>query len=128
MSSEKKTRKKVQFPHVFVLLTFVIILVTVLSYIIPAGVYDTVIDPVSGRSVIDPNSYHHVERTPVSLMQFIASFSNGFAAVAPLVFMTMAVGGAFGVYNSSSGRTCTQQILTKSLHGDTCITFLLCWT
>ena len=81
----------------FVLLTFVIILVTVLSYIIPAGVYDTVIDPVSGRSVIDPNSYHHVERTPVSLMQFIASFSNGFAAVAPLMFMTMAVGGAFGV-------------------------------
>ncbi len=97
MSSEKKTRKKVQFPHVFVLLTFVIILVTVLSYIIPAGVYDTVIDPVSGRSVIDPNSYHHVESTPVSLMQFIASFSNGFAAVAPLMFMTMAVGGAFGV-------------------------------
>ncbi len=93
----KNERKKREFPHVFVLLTCVILLVAVLSYLLPAGAYEMVTDPVSGRQVVDPNSFHHVERTPVGPMQLVAAFSNGFQAVAPLLFMTMTVGGTFGV-------------------------------
>ena len=97
MDTGKNERKKREFPHVFVLLTCVILLVAVLSYLLPAGAYEMVTDPVSGRQVVDPNSFHHVERTPVGPMQLVAAFSNGFQAVAPLLFMTMTVGGTFGV-------------------------------
>ncbi|WP_394978672.1 YfcC family protein [Candidatus Allofournierella excrementavium] len=97
LNAPKKPKKKFQFPHVFILLSCVILLVAALSYLLPAGTYDTVIDPVSGSEVVDPDSFHYVESTPVTLMQLVASYSNGFQAVAPLLFMTMAVGGTFGV-------------------------------
>lgn len=95
---EKNTeKKKIQIPHVFVLLVSIALVVAALSYIMPAGVYDRVIDPASGREVVDPNSFHYVEKDPVGFMEFLSSYTGGFLDAASTIFMTLVVGGTFGI-------------------------------
>lgn len=44
------------------LLVCMILIIAILSYIIPAGVYDRVIDEKLGKELVDPNSFHYVEK------------------------------------------------------------------
>lgn len=54
----KKAKKEKEFPHTFVVIFILIIIAAVLTYIIPAGVYERVKDPATGRMIVDPATYH----------------------------------------------------------------------
>jgi len=56
----KKTAKKklIKVPHTYVILFSVIIIMSILTYVIPAGQFDRVQDPNTGRTVVDGNSFH----------------------------------------------------------------------
>ena len=58
-----ETKKKFQFkmPHNYVILISIMALMLVLTHIIPAGEYQRVEDPVSGRMVVVPGSYETVD-------------------------------------------------------------------
>ena len=79
------------------LLVSIALVVAALSYIMPAGVYDRVTDPVSGREVVDPDSFHYVEKSPVGFIEFLSSYTGGFLDAASTIFMTLVVGGTFGI-------------------------------
>ena len=71
-------KKKFVVPHVYILLLALILVFSLLSYVIPSNVYDyhdVVVNPETGqtRSVVDPETYHAVDPTPVSLMQFLTA-------------------------------------------------------
>ena len=53
-------KKKFTMPHIFIILYAIILLVGLLSYVLPAGVYDRVADATTGRMIINPASYHVV--------------------------------------------------------------------
>lgn len=55
-----KTAKKklIKVPHTYVILFSVIIIMSILTYVIPAGQFDRVQDPNTGRTVVDGNSFH----------------------------------------------------------------------
>lgn len=74
-------KKKFAVPHVYILLLALILLFSLLSYVVPAGAYDMmdiVDNPETGhiRTVVDPDTFHNVEQTPVTLMQFLEDFRN----------------------------------------------------
>ncbi|MGH4121291.1 hypothetical protein [Clostridium sp.] len=52
-------RKKIKFPHAFVLLFCIIVFVAILTYIIPAGEFNRV--DVNGISMVDPGSFHIID-------------------------------------------------------------------
>ena len=52
------------------------IFVALLTYIIPSGTYDTVID-AAGEAVVDPNSFHYIALSPVSILHFCKAPLNG---------------------------------------------------
>ena len=62
MKSEAKKRKKLEFPHGYIILMSVMLVVVVLSWIIPAGEYARVVDPATGMEVVDPGSFTFVEQ------------------------------------------------------------------
>ena len=39
----------------------------VLSWIMPAGAYDRVLDPNTGRNIVDPNSFHYLPKPRLHL-------------------------------------------------------------
>ena len=50
-----------KMPHTYVILTIILLAVVVMCYLIPAGEYDRVEDPASGRMVVVPESFHYTE-------------------------------------------------------------------
>ncbi len=94
--------KKSRFvePHIFAILFAFIVLMAFCSYVVPAGVYNRVpVEMVGGgtRMMVDPNSFHLVERNPVGLLGIFMSIPQGFTEAAAVIAVTFCVGGAFGV-------------------------------
>lgn len=58
----KSSKKEKEFPHTFVVIFTLIVIAAILTYIIPAGVYERIKDPITGRMVVDPTTYHLVEK------------------------------------------------------------------
>lgn len=70
---------------------------SICTYIIPAGVYERVVDPNTGRKVVDPQTFQYVEPTPVKLFDVFMAVPNGMNAASGIVFFIFIVGGAFGM-------------------------------
>lgn len=91
MSADSKVNKiekrKIEFPHVLVLLITMIIISTILTYVIPAGQYERVLNEATGRTVIAPDSFTYIQNTPVGLFRMLVSIEEGLIAAAPITFM-----------------------------------------
>ncbi len=90
-----------KLPHPYILLFLIVVFVAILTYIIPAGVYDRVKDAASGRVVVDPASYHAVPATPVTLMQFLTSIPRGIVNAGIVVVITFISGAMFAVLQAT---------------------------
>ena len=115
MEETKKRRFKV--PHVFTLLMIIILVCGLLSYVIPAGVYDRVEDPTTGRMVVDPDSFHQVEATPVSLMTLLSALNGGMDQASGIVFFVFVVGAAIGVLSKSGSMEAGIMALARMMKG-----------
>lgn len=118
-------KKKLAVPHVYILLLALILLFSVLSYIIPANVYEyhDIVIPETGatRSVIDPATYHAVDPTPVSLLQFFTAVPRGMQESAQIIFFIFIVGGAMTVLQETKAIEAGLGRLIKSLKSKTLI-------
>lgn len=92
----EQKKRGFHLPHVFTLLLLIITVCTVLTYIIPAGQYDTYIDD-NGRELLVNGSYHRIEQTPVSILGALMSVQEGIIETADIAAFIFIVGGAFGV-------------------------------
>ncbi|MBA2572632.1 MAG: YfcC family protein, partial [Gemmatimonadetes bacterium] len=88
---------KLRFPHPLILLLGFILLAAALSYVLPAGEFERREDPVTGRSVVVPGTFHTVPPSPVGLFDALVAIPRGLAAAADVVFLVFLVGGAFAV-------------------------------
>ena len=90
--------RRLGFPHPIALLTGCILLGAALSYVLPAGQYERREDPVTGRSVVVPETYHVVESTPVGFFDALVAIPRGMADRADVMFL---IGGAFSVVDET---------------------------
>lgn len=91
--AEKTKNKKKEFPHMFVLLFVVIIVATILTFIVPAGSYERIINEATGREVIDPSSFTYIDKTPVDPFKMFLSMVEGLiqaAGISMLIFIAYA--------------------------------------
>ena len=59
----EKKKRKLSVPHTYVIIGIILVIVPLMTYVIPAGQYDRVMDEASGQEIIVTGSYHHVEQT-----------------------------------------------------------------
>lgn len=57
-------KKKFKMPHAFVIIILVLLVVSLMTYVIPGGQYDRYKND-AGTTIVDPNSFHYVESSPV---------------------------------------------------------------
>lgn len=88
-------KKRFKVPHTLVIIFSIILLATLLTYIIPAGVYDRVEDPNTERTIVDVETFKYVERTPVNLWDMMNAIPLGMVEAASIIFVVFLVGGAF---------------------------------
>jgi len=94
--AKAKKKFKLKVPHVYSLLLMLILICALLTYIIPAGTYD-MMTMEDGRNVVDPSTFHYIDKTPVGLMSFLTSIFQGMLNAAEIIFLIFICGGAFGV-------------------------------
>lgn len=94
--AKAKKKFKLKVPHVYSLLLMLILICAILTYIIPAGTYD-MMTMEDGRNVVDPTTFHYIDKTPVGLMSFLTSIFQGMLNAAEIIFLIFICGGAFGV-------------------------------
>lgn len=113
----EKEKRGFKVPHVFTLLMLIILVCAILSYIVPAGVYDRVEDPGTGRMVVDPDSYHRVEQTPVSLMTLLGALNGGMGQAAGIIFFIFVVGASIATLAASGAMEAGIMALARALRG-----------
>jgi|LSQX01.3.fsa_nt_gb uncharacterized ion transporter superfamily protein YfcC len=88
-------------PHAYVIVFSLILIATLLTWIIPAGEFDRVIDPHSERSVVDPESFRFVEKQPVSLFKMLQAIPAGIAASSGIIAFIFIISGSVHVIRST---------------------------
>ena len=93
-------RKWYEFiPHPVIMLFGIIVLTAVLSYVLPAGVYER--ELIDGRQRVVPGSYHQIDQSPVGLFGIFKALPLGFKTAAEVIFVVLAGGIMFGMLEKS---------------------------
>ncbi|MCF7889048.1 MAG: AbgT family transporter [Victivallales bacterium] len=111
-----------KIPHVFVLLTAIIFVFSLLSYVIPSGKFETKKEKLADgvtRAVLVPGTYHKLKKnisfkgliiqqpntkdgvTPTSLIGFLSAIPKGMKKAASIIFFIFLVGGVFGILDKT---------------------------
>lgn len=108
--------KNIHMPHVFALLTLIILICSLLTYVIPSGSFERNTVKIDGRdrTLIVPGSYKPSEKeitfksvflggisetkaNPVSVTGFVSAIPRGLQESADIVFFIFILGGVFGI-------------------------------
>lgn len=91
-----------KIPHTYAIISSIIIVCALLSWIIPAGEFERKTIDVNGvaRTVIVDDSFHRVEQAPQS-WQVFSSLLEGFEKQAGIIAFLLIIGGAFQIMNNS---------------------------
>ncbi len=103
-------------PHVYIILLTVVAICTILTYFVPAGLYERVAGP-GGRMIVDPLSFGYVDQSPVGLFDFLLAVPKGMVEIAEIIFFILIVGGAFGVVNATGAIEAGIGKITKKMAG-----------
>lgn len=116
---DKAEKKKVGFKGVntYVLLFTLILIVTALTYIIPAGQFDRYQDPGTGRELADPDSFHYVEQNAASLFDMIRAIPEGMVDSAKIIFFIFIISGSVQIVNATGAINAGLLKLTQVFKG-----------
>lgn len=112
----KNKKKKFKVPNTYTLIFMFVIIAAILTYIIPAGEYTFVADETTGRNLIDPNSFQFIDNTPVGIMDFLLSITEGMIGAASIIFLVFLVGGYFQVINDTGAIESTINLAVDKLN------------
>ncbi|MDR1730527.1 MAG: AbgT family transporter [Synergistaceae bacterium] len=99
--AEVAVKKKIKVPHTYVILFTFILLAAIGSYVLPPGVYDRAKDERTGRTLVNAESFHSVERTPVTPFQLFNAVPTGMVKAAEISFFIFICGGVFMMLQST---------------------------
>ena len=95
---KKSTIKKKWFeriPHPVTMLFGIIILATILSYILPAGMFER--ELVDGRQRVIPGTFKYIPQNPVSFLGMFVALAKGFKTASDIIWVVFASGIMFGI-------------------------------
>lgn len=114
MSTDKK--RKFKLPHIFVLLTGIIIVCAILTWILPAGEFDRQTN-AAGTEVVVPGTYHTVDASPVGPFETLKSLYNGMLNGGGVIFFVFIAYAAIGLIISTGAFNGLVSGLLKILKG-----------
>ncbi len=99
-ASAIKKKKAFKMPHGYVVIFMILIFVSIMTYVIPAGEYQRVTNE-AGQEVVVPDSFQYVEQTPVPFWNIPSLVMQSFTKQADIIFGIMIVGAGLEVLLST---------------------------
>lgn len=114
----EENKKKFKLPHIYVLLTLIIVICAIASWILPAGQFDHMINE-AGKEVVVPGTYHIIESTPVGPFATVQAFYKGMVNGAGVIFFVFISYSSIGLIIQSGAFNGLVAFLLKVLKGNT---------
>ncbi len=86
---------RLKIPNTFIIIFSLLVVVAVLTWFLPGGVFET--EEVDGRERVVADSFTRVESQPQGLMDLLIAPIRGFVDAADIIVFVLLVGGAFSV-------------------------------
>ena len=112
-----KKRPHFRVPHVYVLLFFIMAAAAIATYILPAGQFERIVDEATGRTIIDPNSFHYIESAPVSFFFLFKSIPLGIRAAVDVIFMVVLTMAGMEIINQTGALKIAIANMIKAIKG-----------
>jgi len=103
-------------PHAFVILFCLAILAAVVTWIVPSGTYDRVVND-QGRTLIIDGTYRVIDHQGIGLLGFFNAFFEGMQSGGAIIFFLIIVGGTFGVLRQSRALEGLVEFILRKLAG-----------
>ncbi len=102
-------QKSFRMPNAFVIVFIIMVIAAVLTWVIPAGQYDT----IEGSKNIDPNTFHLVASHGATPWSFVDAIFTGMQNSAQIILFTILLGGYFNVMVDTKAFDGFISLLTK---------------
>lgn len=123
-SKKKKTEFKALNPMLF--LVVILLLVTVASYIVPAGSYDRI--TVGEQEMVDPSSYHTVDKTPITPFALLMSVTLGMQRGSAIIFFLLIIGAMFAILDGTGAINAGMTNVVHAMKGKEILMIPVCMT
>ncbi len=119
-------KKTFEVPHSLAIIFLAMVLASILTYIIPGGSFERVVNE-AGKTVVVPGSFHYIDKTPVNPLSVLDYVFDGLKSAGEIIFALLCSGGSLGIVLSTGmfqGAACT---LSRKAKGKewVVITFLM---
>ena len=108
MGRLKEKLARFHMPHTYVILTIILLITAALTYVIPAGEYERVLDAASGRMVVIPDSFHYTEGVRPGFFDIFLALQRGYVSAADILFLILFAYGY--IYILTENGTLSQMI------------------
>ena len=108
--------------NTFAIILSILAIVTVLTWIIPPGVYDRA--EINGRQVVVAGTYHAVNPAPQGLFDFLKSPIQGFGKTAEVIVFLLMIGGVLSVVEKTGAIAAGIQAASGFFHRNPRLRFL----
>lgn len=86
-------------PDSYVILFIMLILATILTYLLPSGLFER--DDSADVPTVIPGSYSAVDSEPIGFLDFFLSIQEGMVDAADIIMLVLIIGGAFAIVDHS---------------------------
>ncbi len=86
-----------KFPNAFVIIIGVVVMAWILTYLIPQGAYERIINKESGITEVVNNSYSHIDVEHLSAFDLFLAIPRGIIGRADIIVLILLLGGCFYV-------------------------------
>lgn len=88
METAVKKKRQFKMPHTYVILIAIMMLMLILTHIIPAGEYQRIEDPVSGKMVVVADSYQRLDDVKApGIFDLFLALQHGYVEAADIMFL-----------------------------------------
>ncbi len=106
-----------KFPNALVIMIGFILFSAVLTYIVPQGEYERIINLDTNQTMVVPGSFEQIEAPSVSVFDILLSIPEGFIARADLIALILLIGASFFVIEKTGALKDGIEYLTMLLNG-----------
>ncbi len=113
----EKKKRSFAMPHVFVILTIIMLLVWAISFFVPSGNFERVLDPNSGREIVNPDVFNLVEKEYIMPDTFFQTFYNGIVGGISIMANLLICSGVLGFLESTGAFSAGIHKLVRATKG-----------
>ena len=117
MTNNIAEKKGFKFPSTPALLVGIILFAAFLSYVIPAGEFERVVDETTKRTLVVAGTFKTTENHPVGVMFLMSTIYRGIVSAAQLIAFIFVCGGTFGIINKTGAIAAGLNNLIKKFNG-----------